>query len=334
MRRLPAASLLLALSGAADAHAEEVGLWQRVRDPGAVMRGKARLRAEQLFDQAPSARGDLEILRELSLGSAALLELSGGARRDPWQTVLLDRVLLVAEAGRERAAIQLIESGLAALPPSDFKRASLFDVGLGAMLSGDMEHATRAFSAALQLAWDPDDRATIHRNRGKANMLLGRLSEAVADFRAAVRLARGVEVLALSHFGLGVALERSGDYPQGIQEIARGVAVRLPVPPYPSESVLDSLSLRWIPEYDVHYFRALAKMSEAVGADSSAARRGHYEAALENLEQYLPPAEAARDRFVTNALRLRQRCVEALDAARALAPRSGEALVPRSRRVR
>ena len=308
---------------AADARAEEVGLWQRARNPAAVMQSRARLRAEQLFDQASSARGDLEILRELSLGSAALLELSGGARRDPWQAVLLGRVLLDAEPGRERAAIELIESGLPALPPSDFKRASLFDVGLGAMVSGDMEHATRAFSAALLLAWDPDDRASIHRNRGKANMLLGRSADAVADFRAAVRLGRGVEVRALSHFGLGVALERSGDYPQGIQEIARGVAVRLPVPPYPSESVLDSLSLRWIPEYDVHYFRALAQMAEALAADSSAARRDHFEAALENLEQYLPPAEASRDRFVPNALRLQQRCVDALQTTREPARRSG-----------
>lgn len=321
MKRLLGALFSLGLLVAREGRAE-VGLWQRVRDPGAVMRSKARLRAEQLFDQASSARGDLEMLRELSLGSAALLELSGGARRDPWQAVLLGRVLLDAEPGRERDAIQLIESGLPSLPASDFKRASLFDAGLGAMLSGEMERATRAFSAALLLAWDPDDRATIHRNRGKANMLLGRMSEAVADFRAAVRLARGVEVLALSHFGLGVALERSGDYPQGVQEIARGVAVRLPVPPYPSESVLDSLSLRWIPEYDVHYFRGLAQMAEALASDSNETRSAHYAAALESFEQYLPAAEAARDRFVPNAQRLRQRCVDALLRLTSAAPAS------------
>lgn len=302
----------------------EPTLWQRASDPNAAARSKARLRAEQLFDQAASEREDSEMLRDLSLGSAALLELSGGARRDPWQAVLLGRVLLDAEPGREREAMRLIESGLRALPPSDFKRASLFDVGLGAMLSGEMEHATRAFSAALALAWDPDDRATIYRNRGKANMLSGHLGEAVSDFRAAVRLARSVEVLALSHFGLGVALERSGDYPQGIQEIARGVAVRLPVPPYPSESVLDSLNLRWIPEYDVHYFRALAAMAEALGADSRERARDRYEAALESLGQYLPAAEAARDRFASNAARLRQRCLDALDAlGRDQTPRPG-----------
>lgn len=324
---LLAASALL-LGGSAQA---DVNLWQRVRDPGAVLRHKARVRAEQLFDQASSARGDLELLRELSLGSAALLELSGGARRDPWQAVLLGRVLLDAETGREHDALLLIESGLSALPPSDFKRASLFDAGLGAMLSGEMERATRAFTAALELAWDPDDRATIHRNRGKANMLAGRATDSVNDFRAAVRLARTVEVLALSHFGLGVALERIGDYPQGIQEIARGVAVRLPVPPYPSESVLESLNLRWIPEYDVHYFRALSQMAEALGADSRDARREHYEAALDSLAQYVPPAEAARDRFVPNALRLEQRCHDALAALREAEPKPPR---PRSGRVR
>lgn len=318
MKRAAARAVAGVLLLAATARAEPT-LWQRVRDPGAPARAKARLRAEQLFDQASEAHGDWEIVRELSLGSAALLELSGGARRDPWQAVLLGRVLLDAEPGRERAAIRLIESGLGALPDSDFKRASLFDVGLGAMLSGEMEHAVRAFSAALRLAWDPDDRATIHRNRGKANMLAGRLADAVSDFRAAVRLARGVEVLALSHFGLGVALERSGDYPEGMQEIARGVAVRLPVPPYPSESVLDSLNLRWVPEYDVHYFRALAAMAEAKSADRAVAVE-RYELALESWDQYLPAAEASRDRFLPNAQRLRQRCLDALETSRRRPP--------------
>lgn len=311
MKRSGALALALLLpSKVADA---QPTIWQRVAEPGAVVREKARLRAEQLFDQAAEVRADPELLQGLSLGGAALLELSGGARRDPWQAVLLGRVLLDAQPGREREAIALIESGLRQLPDSDFKRASWFDVGLGALLSGDLEHSDRAFTAALALAWDPDYRASIHRNRGKARMLSGRLGEAVADFRAAVQLARGVEVMALAHFGLGVALERSGDYPQGLQEIGRGVAVRLPVPPYPSESVLDLPSLRWFPEYDVHYFRALGAMSEAAASGSVELERDRYEAALESWDQYLPAAEASKDRFLLNAERHRKRCAEALE---------------------
>jgi tetratricopeptide (TPR) repeat protein len=236
-------------------------------------------------------------------------------------------VLLDAEPGREREAQQLIESGLPPLPDSDFKRQSLFDLGLAALFGGDMERAARAFTGALALAWRPDDRATIHRNRGKARMLSGQLPGAVVDFRAAVELARGVEVMALSRFGLGVALERSGDYPQGMQEIARGVAMRLPVPPYPSESVLDLPGLRWIPEYDVHYFRALGAMSEAEMADSNDLARERYEMALESWEQYIPAAEAQKDRFLPHALRHRQRCLDALSrlrpSSRVPGPRSG-----------
>jgi tetratricopeptide (TPR) repeat protein len=325
-------ALCVALSGLllARAAAAEPTLWQRVTEPGSRIRSKARLRAEQLFDQASDPRAELETARDLSLGSAALLELSSDARRDPWQQVLLGRVLLDAQPGREREALQLIERGLLALPDSDFKRQSLFDVGLGAMFSGEMEHAAKAFTAALALAWKPDDRATIHRNRGKARMLSGQLLGAVADFRAAVQLGRGVEVMALARFGLGVALERSGDYPQGMLEIARGVAMRLPVPPYPSESVLDLPGLRWIPEYDVHYFRALGAMSEADVADSSELLRDRYETALESWQQYLPAAEAQKDRFLPNALRHRQRCLDAL--ARLRPP--PHAVTPRSSRVR
>jgi tetratricopeptide (TPR) repeat protein len=330
MRRPALFLAVTALSLAPAAQADEQTLWQRAKTPGARARSKARLRAEQLFEKASDPRADPETLRDLSLGSAALMELSGSARRDPWQQVLLGRVLLDAQATREREALQLIESGVAALPDSDFKGASLFDLGLGAMYGGEMERATKAFTAALALAWKSDDRASIHRNRGKARMLSGQMPGAVSDFRAAVQLARDVKTMALSRFGLGVALERSGDYPQGMQEIGRGVALRLPVPPYPSESVLDLPGLRWIPEYDVHYFRALGAMWEASAADSEQLEQDRYEAALESWEQYVPAAEAQKDRFLPNAVRHRQRCVEALERLR----KTARPAAPRSRRVR
>jgi hypothetical protein len=144
-------------------------------------------------------------------------------------------------------------------------------------------------------------------------MLSGKLPGAVVDARIAVRLARGTELVALSHFGLGVALERSGDYPEGMQEIARGVAVRLPVPPYQSESVLELPTLRWVPEYDVHYYRALAAMTEATAAgfDQESAIAS-YESALVDWEQYLLAAEALKDRFAVNAKRHQQRCLDTL----------------------
>lgn len=293
--------------------AAEPTLWQRALQPGARAEARARLRAEQLFEHSSEASADLEFLRELSLGSAALMELSGGARRDPWQQVLLGRVLLDAQQRREREAVTLIAAGVARLPDSDFKRASLFDLGIGSLVLGDMERAERAFTAALALTWDPDYRARLHRNRSKVRMLAGKLAGAVADARVAVRLARGTELVALSHFGLGVALERSGDYPEGMQEIARGVAVRLPVPPYQSESVLELPTLRWVPEYDVHYYRALAAMTEASAAGiDEESTIASYEAALVDWEQYLLAAEALKDRFAGNARRHQRRCLDAL----------------------
>lgn len=301
-----------ALSVASPARAEP-SVWQRVRDPSAPARAKARLRAEQLFDHVSDPRADRELLQELSLAAAALLELSGAGHADAWQEVLLGRFLLEARAGREDEAMRLVAHGLRALPDSDFKQASLFDLGLGAILSGDMERASRAFSAALLLAWDPDDRATLLRNRGKARMLSGHMSEAVSDFRAALKLARHIEVIALGEFSLGVALERSGDYPQGMQEIRRGVALRLPVPPFAAENVLDLPSVTMYPDYDLYYYRALGAMAEAEVADSEELSREQYGAALSNWEQYLPAAEAQKDRFLANALRHQKRCLDALE---------------------
>jgi tetratricopeptide (TPR) repeat protein len=292
------------------AHAEPT-LWQRVPEARSAQRLKARLYAEQLFDQVTDPRVDPDVQHDLSADGAALLQLEG-ARRDAMTRVLLGRLLLEARTGHEAQATSMIESGVYALPDSDFKRSSLFDAGLGAILSGDFAHADRAFSAALALAWDPGDRATLHRLRAKARMLSGRLLDSMRDFRAAVRLARDTEGLALSHFALGVALERSGDYPEGMREIARGVAIKLPVPPYPGPSVLDAPGLRWFPDYDVHYYRALGAMSEAAQADSRELEQERYEAALESWEQYLPAAEAAKDPFFSNAERERKRCTDAL----------------------
>jgi tetratricopeptide (TPR) repeat protein len=192
---LAALSLLTFTGGAA----ADPTLWQRTVDPQARAAARARLRAEQLFEQAVQQRRDPDAQREFSLGSAALLELSGGARRDPWQAVLLGRVLLDAQAGRELEALRLIERGLARLPDSDFKAESWFDAGVSAQQAGDSARAIRAFTAALSLAWAPDDRANAYRNRAKAHMLLGDLQACIDDLKKAVALARDPKILGLSH---------------------------------------------------------------------------------------------------------------------------------------
>jgi hypothetical protein len=140
---------------------------------------------------------------------------------------------------------------------------------------------------------------------------------AVGDYRAAVALARDSLGSALSHLGLGVALERNGDYPQGMLEIARAVALRVPAPPNRSLFVLDVPGLSWVPEYDEHYFRALAAMAVAQSAQDSEQAQASYEAALSSWEQYLPAAEAQKARFVPNAKRHKQRCLKELERLRA-----------------
>jgi tetratricopeptide (TPR) repeat protein len=315
-RLLPSLLIGVALLGESSATRAEPNVWQRARDPNAVARSLARLRAEKLFHDALEASGDPELARELSLGSAALLELSGPDSHDARQKVLLGRALLEVQPARALEAVQLLEAGLRRLPASDFKLESWFDLGIGAMRLGDVARAERAFAAALSLAWDPDDRARCYRNRGRVRSLAGRMTAAVSDYRAAVALARDSLGSALSHIGLGVALERSGDYPQGMQEIARAVALRVPAPQNRTLFVLDVPGLGWVPEHDEYYFRALAAMSEAQQAHDPEHAEAAYQAALDNWEQYLPAAEAHKDRFVPNAKRHERRCASELERLR------------------
>ncbi len=309
---LLAASLL-----SVPAEAAEPTLWQRARDPGASVRERARLRAEQLFEQASEARGDPELFHNLLLGSASLLELGGDAARDPWRAVLLGRLLLEGESPHQQRAMQLIEGGLPSLPASEFKRQAWFDLGVAALRGRQYTRSERAFSAALALAWDVDDRSITHRNRGRSRMLSGQLAAALSDYRAAVALARASDTLALARFGLGVALDRSGDFPQGLQEVARAASIHLPVPPYPAESVLDWSELIWTPDYEVFYVKALAAMAEAAAAGPREAALAAYDEALRNWELYLGPATQDRAPFVPNAERHRQRCRDAVERLRA-----------------
>jgi tetratricopeptide (TPR) repeat protein len=304
--------LLAAPLLAAQAQATEPTLWQRARDPGAAVRERARLRAEQLFEQASDARSDPELFHNLLLGSASLLELGGDASQDPWRAVLLGRLLLEGESPHKQRAMQLIEGGLPKLPASEFKRQAWFDLGVAALRSRQYARSERAFGAALALAWDVDDRSITHRNRGRSRMLSGQLAAALGDYRAAVALARASDTLALARFGLGVALERSGDFPQGLQEVARAVSIHLPVPPYPAESVLDWSELIWTPDYEVFYVRALAAMSEAGEQVPREAALAAYDEALRNWELYLAAATQDRAPFVANAERHRQRCRDAM----------------------
>lgn len=313
MTRWPAAVLLGLLLLAGSAQAAEPTLWQRTRDSKATSRERARLRAEQLFEQASDARDDPELFRQLLLGGASLLELAGDIGGDPWRAVLLGRLLLEAESERKQQAMQLIERSVTGLPDSEFKRQAWFDLGVAALRSRQYARAERAFGAALALAWDVDDRSITHRNRGRSRMLAGSLAAAVADYRAAVALARSSDTLALGRFGLGVALERSGDYPQGMQEITRAAAIRLPVPPYPAESVLDWPELIWTPDYEVFYVKALAAMSDAAQASSRELQAQAYAEALRSWELYVAPAAQDRAPFQANALRHQQRCRDALE---------------------
>ena len=94
-----------------------------------------------------------------------------------------DRQLeLVAHAldhAHDLVRARLIERGITRLPDSHFKCDGWFDLGLAQMIIGGYERAKRAYTAALARAWEADDRATIYRNRGKARMLAGRLTDAV-----------------------------------------------------------------------------------------------------------------------------------------------------------
>ena len=128
-------------------------------------------------------------------------------------------------------------------------------------------------------------------NRGESSMVTGRLAEAIADYRSAVRDAGSPDTQALALWGLGVALERSGDLPSALDAVEKAAVIRLPIAGVPNATALDLPSVFFVPAYDVYYYKALGAMASARAAERPDEKKIDLEAAIFEWDRYLEQAE-------------------------------------------
>lgn len=294
----------------AEAH---VPLWERARRPQSL-RDQTFLRTfGRWLDAVSEAEGDPETMQDFRLAAVATAELAGAhASTDPRVLLVLGHALLDADIAREEQVRGIAERLLNALE-SDQAWLEAEARTLDALASRDRpERAITKVTRALPMVWAPAIRSTLFRERAEAQMAIGRLQRSIRDYRLAQAVADRAILKALARFGLGLALERSGDLPAALVELR--IAHR--TAPGSAQNPLEVLGppgSRFFRKFDLHYVSALTAM--ALASEEGAppeSRRLFYEQSQKewnHFERAAPPS----DPWLPNARLHREACLRALE---------------------
>ncbi|HEY6561931.1 MAG TPA: hypothetical protein VI072_31900 [Polyangiaceae bacterium] len=322
-----AASAASALLAGAELRAQP-SVWEEARDARSRRAYQAFVSAERMQEHARDSFGDPRLQRDFTLTASALLELAGGAELgDARLSYMLGDLLLdpLLTVNRSRDAQRLLTLALEQAPSSPLAAHGWFNLAIASAKLKQPKQEHVAYTRALELEHDPDMRATIFSNRAESSMVTGDLRAAIRDYRRAADLAQLPHAQALAHWGLGIALERDGDLPSALNAIRTAQGIKLPSPPYPASHALELPEVFFVPDYDIHYYRALGAMAEARSASEPPARKLALSEAVAAWTEYVRRAEADSTPWLEHARMHRTRCERELAQVERLL-RSGPAL--------
>jgi tetratricopeptide (TPR) repeat protein len=318
------AALAPALSAALVTTAQAApSIWDVARDPRLAradqllaLAERSRIPAEDGSDDAlfPPSSTSEELNRQLNARAATLINIADGARLgDPRLLFLLGDALVKADKSYLVEGEKRLQQALEAAPeaPVTLLTDAWFSLAIAEGKLRHHEAERAAYSRALELEWQPDQRATIATNRAESSMASGDLGAAIEDYRLALSLSRSGITQALALWGLAVATERDGDLPTALELARKANAYRFgPVSHF--VVALDLPSVYFTPEYEEHYYRALATMGEAEAEARPDEARLRWQAASLLWSLYLEGAVRDKERWVDDARRLRELCRQKL----------------------
>jgi tetratricopeptide (TPR) repeat protein len=325
-----AATLALALVSATVARAAPT-VWDVVRDPGLEradelmsLAERSRVPAEDALDDAgmflPSGTSE-ELNRQLNARAAALINLGDGqSLGDSRLLFLLGDALVQADDSYLAEGRLRLTQALASDPESPLAPEAWFSLAIAEGKLRHHEAEREAYSRALELAWEPELQAALVTNRAESTMAGGDLRLSIRDYRLALALARSATTQALAYWGLAVATERDGDLPSALELARRAASLRFG-PPNHLVVALDLPSVFFTPDYEEHYYRALATMGEAAAAPQLDDKRQLLQAASLLWSLYIDGATRDSERWLPNARAHREACRRQLE--RSEAERSG-----------
>ena len=267
----------------------EPTLWQRAEDPQRIRAERLIRRVSRFVDWVSEAEGDADMRHDFWLGALVTLEQSGArAFSDPRVRLLLAQVFIGSELGREAEAAALSRAVLAdAANDGAWLEAEARLVLVYAATTA--ETAIDEVGRALPLVWDSRTRSDLFRRRADAKMAANDVRAALADYRLALRADDSARRNALARFGIGLALERSGNLPEALAELrlARLTAPRV----FGVElGVLALPGVFAFREIDVEYTMALTEHSSLLAANEPEAQLAICERVLSAFREYVSRA--------------------------------------------
>jgi tetratricopeptide (TPR) repeat protein len=302
------------LAGATSAIAQEhpPTIWERAIDPArSEAEKRAHRDAQVLFAEAQSLRSSSPMGQEqLSKALRVLDEVHADTSPDVRLRFDAGRALsLLGEYGR---AAPVLESALRQAPDHPLATEAYFSVAICYAKQNRPDDEIVAYDEFLRRESDPAARAQALSNRAEAQMLVGRLPPAIADYRASLAIEPDS---ALAHWGLAVALDRSGDAPGALSEAKAAITYD------PLDQQLESPNVFFMPPYDRYWYEGIGAMARAADIDDAATSILWWETAVGKWRDYLGLA-FSDDRWLPLASAHLASCEQKLNKAKKRASRS------------
>ena len=262
--------------------------------------------AERFLSASSRAGPDADRRLLLAMAVRSLDRVGAADSPDPRPPVMLGRVLsrlaqyAPAPQGTELLvrASEVLQRAIAADPDHPVAVDARFALAVVWARLGQPRKEIAVYDELLEREPSRQERVVVITNRAEALMVAGDLDESVVGYRAAIRLA-GDQPLA--HWGLAIALDRSGDEAGAVASAAN--ALRFD----PESAALHDPNVFFLPAYDRWWYDALGAMAHARAEKNRELARSLWAAAASLWTRYLELA-SPDDRWVRTATARRKLC--------------------------
>jgi tetratricopeptide (TPR) repeat protein len=299
-----------AIEQAAFAQGHPPSLWERAADPSRASAEKAHRAVQVLLWEAQQLRWSSPMGQEqLTKALHVLEDVHADVSSDVRVRFDVGRVLTLVNDYRRAAPV--LEGALRDAPNHPLATDAYFSLAISYAKLSRPQAEIIAYDEFLRRETEPAARAGALSNRAEAQMLMGRLAPAVTDYRASLALEPDN---VLAHWGLAVALDRSGDTPGALTEAKAAITYD------PLDQQLESPNVFFMPPYDRYWYEGIGAMARASDIDDAATSILWWETAVGKWHDYVGFAQLD-DRWLALAKAHHASCEQKLLVAKKKAGR-------------